>query len=374
MPGLDRLPMRTPNPAADELARRRAEQELLMRQRQQAMQLDEEQAARARASAPLDLAAKQQALTANTAQEGRAANKAANETGANTMKADALRWAGDKSNPQYHVAWDALPEEAKQHFGPDTYGENAAKAPDAYNAAFQQSGGVIPGLEHLQVSGATTDESGNTTIHRSIPGLETAGQVTEKDVADAGVDPASIARSEWPSAVAKAKAGREGKMTEMQSNALQYSARMASNNSVLGELEKAGFNPATVGNSVQDSRLAPNIIRDENVQKYVAARDNWISAVLRKESGAAISKSEYENAYKQYFPQMGDKPGVVNQKAALRRLAENNMRLVAGGRAADAETHANAPQPTETHPAEQTATNKATGERMVLRNGKWEPL
>ena len=129
-------------------------------------------------------------------------------------------------------------------------------------------------------------------------------------------------------------AGRElgDKMTESQSNALQYGSRMGYNRGILDKLEETGFDPASVGTGIQN--IAPNIMRSPEVQTYRAARDNWVAAVLRKESGAAISKNEYENAYRQYFPQMGDAPEIVKQKRNLRLLAEENMNLIAGGRSA----------------------------------------
>ena len=129
-------------------------------------------------------------------------------------------------------------------------------------------------------------------------------------------------------------AGRElgDKMTESQSNALQYGSRMGYNRGILDKLEETGFDPASVGTGIQN--IAPNIMRSPEVQTYRAARDNWVAAVLRKESGAAISKNEYENAYRQYFPQLGDAPEIVKQKRNLRLLAEENMNLIAGGRSA----------------------------------------
>jgi hypothetical protein len=39
------------------------------------------------------------------------------------------------------------------------------------------------------------------------------------------------------------------------------------------------------------------------MQSQKQAEQNFINAILRKESGAAISPSEYKNAEKQYFPQ-----------------------------------------------------------------------
>jgi hypothetical protein len=202
----------------------------------------------------------------------------------------------------------------------------------------------------LAPSAASKGPDGKVTLQYSAPTPVTTGIISEKDVADAGIDPNSIPRNEWPAAVAKAKSGREGKMTEMQSNALQYSARMAYNRDILDKLESKGFDAASVGTGVQ--HFTPNIMRSPEVQTYRAARDNWVSAVLRKESGAAISKSEYENAYRQYFPQMGDAPEIIKQKRDLRKIAEDNMKLVAGGRASEAETSVPA---TGTPPAQPNA-------------------
>lgn len=150
--------------------------------------------------------------------------------------------------------------------------------------------------------------------------------------------------------------GRErgDKMTEPQSNALQYSSRMGYNREILDKLEDAGFDAASVGTAFQN--IAPNIMRSPEVQTYRAARDNWVSAVLRKESGAAISKSEYENAFRQYFPQMGDAPDIIRQKRELRKLAENNMRLIAGGRATGATTSSPGTGTTPAQPPEQPPT------------------
>jgi hypothetical protein len=46
---------------------------------------------------------------------------------------------------------------------------------------------------------------------------------------------------------------------------------------------------------------------------------DFIASVLRKESGAAITASEYASENKRYFPQPGDKERVIAQKAQARR-------------------------------------------------------
>lgn len=189
---------------------------------------------------------------------------------------------------------------------------------------------------NLKPSGYSIGPDGKRTQQFSEPTQVTTGMVSEKDVAEAGIDPNSIPKNLWSAAVAKSKSERGEKMTDAQSNALQYSSRMGYNREILNKLEDEGFDAASVGTTIQN--IVPNIMRSPEVQTYRAARDNWVAAVLRKESGAAISKSEYENAYRQYFPQMGDAPDIIKQKRYLRQLAENNMRLAVGGRATGATT------------------------------------
>jgi hypothetical protein len=56
------------------------------------------------------------------------------------------------------------------------------------------------------------------------------------------------------------------------------------------------------------------MVRSKEAQKQEQAERNFINAVLRRESGAAISPSEFENAAMQYFPRLGDSPETLAQK------------------------------------------------------------
>ena len=68
----------------------------------------------------------------------------------------------------------------------------------------------------------------------------------------------------------------------------------------------------------------------EQQQKYKQASDDWIRAKLRKESGAVIADSEMKREYQTYFPQPGDEPGTISQKAQARMQAEQQLRQSAG--------------------------------------------
>jgi hypothetical protein len=59
-------------------------------------------------------------------------------------------------------------------------------------------------------------------------------------------------------------------------------------------------------------------------------RINFISAVLRKESGASIQPSEFSLMEKLYFPRPGDLPPVIKQKQDARKLAIQAMKVQAG--------------------------------------------
>lgn len=87
------------------------------------------------------------------------------------------------------------------------------------------------------------------------------------------------------------------------------------------------------------------LVRPSTQQQQVEqAQRDFINAVLRRESGAAIADSEFDSARKQYFPAVGDSPEVIAQKAANRRRATELMlaevpaaaRGVSGGPAAPA--------------------------------------
>jgi len=68
-----------------------------------------------------------------------------------------------------------------------------------------------------------------------------------------------------------------------------------------------------------------NILKSSERQQYEQAQRNYVNAVLRRESGAVISEEEFANARQQYFPQAGDSPEVVAQKAANRATVKSNL-------------------------------------------------
>lgn len=152
---------------------------------------------------------------------------------------------------------------------------------------------------------------------------------------------------------------RDQAMTEGQSNASGFADRMAFN-----EQHIRNFETQAAGRGNQLMGLLPREMQTNGYQQYEAAKGNWIAATLRKESGAAISESEFKNAERQYFPQPGESPAVIEQKRQLRAVAEAAMRRASGaGMGMDAGAAPPAGAPTGGGaPMTRTIRNRTTGE------------
>lgn len=114
-------------------------------------------------------------------------------------------------------------------------------------------------------------------------------------------------------------------LTASQSAALGYGERLLQSSLIIDE----------IGNDFTGvaSRFAgwlPGGLKSEDRQRFEQAQRNFVNSVLRRESGAAISPEEFESAQLQYFPQPGDKQGVLIQKKQNRDLVTKNILREAG--------------------------------------------
>lgn len=76
--------------------------------------------------------------------------------------------------------------------------------------------------------------------------------------------------------------------------------------------------------------FVPNMFKNNKAIEAKAAEANWIEAFLRDASGAAIPPSERGAYAKDFFPQPGDTPQVVANKALMRKQKMDNALLGAG--------------------------------------------
>jgi hypothetical protein len=165
----------------------------------------------------------------------------------------------------------------------------------------------------------------------------------------------SVLDQQAPSAAPMAGAPLRGKgtaLTESQGNATAYGMRMKEANAILEPLEKAGkTNTGLISGAVGGAaglipfigeklegvsgsvfNALPQVLGglSPEQQKVAQARINFITAILRKESGAAIGANEFATAEKNYFPKPGDDAATIAQKQAARKTAIRAMEIQAG--------------------------------------------
>lgn len=90
------------------------------------------------------------------------------------------------------------------------------------------------------------------------------------------------------------------------------------------------FEKSLTGLGSQLDVQLPNLLKSEQGQQYQQAKDEFINAALRRESGAAIQPSEYTRFDKIYFVMPGDTAATIKQKQAARKRVVDGFKVTAG--------------------------------------------
>lgn len=117
-------------------------------------------------------------------------------------------------------------------------------------------------------------------------------------------------------------------LNDVQSKALQFGARMQTSGQNLDQLAARGVDqPGLIKRAADAINLgaAANWTQSPEQQQVEQSQRDFVNAVLRRESGAAIADHEFDNAKKQYFPQVGDSPEVIAQKQRNREIATSGV-------------------------------------------------
>jgi hypothetical protein len=107
---------------------------------------------------------------------------------------------------------------------------------------------------------------------------------------------------------------------------------------VVGGNQKAALPnlAAEVVKGVTRSDYLKNLVTPEDRQRAEAAQLDIVSAALTLSTGAAYTKEELEAQTRTYFPQLGDKPGTIRDKAVRLDKLLRDAAMVKAGRAAPA--------------------------------------
>jgi hypothetical protein len=113
-----------------------------------------------------------------------------------------------------------------------------------------------------------------------------------------------------------------------QADAATYAERLGQAEDVFNELSSQGYDRTSTKSAL--GSMLPGFAQSDEAKRQEQAERSFINAVLRRESGAAISPSEFTSAEKQYFPRAGDSDKVLLQKAENRKAARSGLLIAAG--------------------------------------------
>lgn len=124
--------------------------------------------------------------------------------------------------------------------------------------------------------------------------------------------------------------------SESQKKAAGFAVRMESAIEEMEALENSGFDPVNFKDSILVEYapfipdIAENYLKSPKYQVYQRAVNDFLTAQLRKESGAQINDSEFDLTSRTYLPLPGDSQEVLNSKRKARRSALAAMKGDAG--------------------------------------------
>lgn len=151
-------------------------------------------------------------------------------------------------------------------------------------------------------------------------------------------------------APAPVQTAADAKATESQQLFGLFGSRMGESNKILSQIENDALSRTSGERIIKNSPLGsafsefdpsgtfstpeaitPDRLKSSKRQSWDQAKRDFVNSVLRKESGAMISPSEFASAEAQYFAQPGDSDEVIRQKQRNRALVVQLFNLAAKG-------------------------------------------
>lgn len=126
------------------------------------------------------------------------------------------------------------------------------------------------------------------------------------------------------------KPEKQERPNEGQSAYASFGASMMEAEKKMQEAKSQGYDPTTVESGARGLPIIKSFAQTQPGRSFDAAKRLWILSYLRKTSGAAIGAEEYDNVDKTYFPQVGDGPDVISQKAQARKQEADKFTKLGG--------------------------------------------
>lgn len=271
----------------------------------------------------------------------------ANELRLNRLTTKGIR---SKDNKQFRKMHEASVTKLLQNLGSTTTADEFFNSVEVKSEEFGSTASELDSAVSFIVTatpGNITSKQLNGNVTRGLNAFKTLMDIfpesMQKDLMsqrDAFVDRAEKLRGELSKTAeaakeraakrklaqikAPTKGVKEPKASQFKAGGFAVRAEEAEQ--VFKKLEESGFNRAQVGLEA----VLPDPAKSQQLRQQDQAERNFVNAVLRRESGAAINPSEFESAEKQYFPRFGDLAEVQAQKAANRQIVIQALQAEAG--------------------------------------------
>ena len=161
-------------------------------------------------------------------------------------------------------------------------------------------------------------------------------------------------------------------LNESQGKAAVFHSQMVGANNELNDVYAKGFNPNKPQSQATTSMAGGifNFLTPASAQQAKQAQNQWTEAYLRFKTGAGTNAHEIEANRKTYFPDIGDSPAVVAQKARMREQAQNDIAMAAGPQGARMGVQSNPIAPISSNQPAQQVTPSLWGKATVVQENK----
>tara|TARA_R100001463_G_scaffold42137_1_gene88519 strand:- start:1193 stop:2560 length:1368 start_codon:yes stop_codon:yes gene_type:complete len=252
---------------------------------------------------------------------------AAKPTALQEKIAEAIAAGFEKGSPEYNKIVFGL-DAAKGYDPQSTLGKLAADFKEGLLSVEEYEAGV-----NKATYVAPAKESGAASTVGKIMEDFNAGLISEKDKNSAiakatkSGGQAFTVRTADGSEITYGGSGGNSKLTEQQSKDLGFAARIP--DELMEQLDKFDSALASYPNKLLDqdpTGLARGMLQNPDFQIAQTLSQQFLTPLIRKDTGAAIQAWETQLYNEMYFPRPGDNQEVIKRKRDARRLAVEGLR------------------------------------------------
>lgn len=190
----------------------------------------------------------------------------------------------------------------------------------------QQLGEFIGGQGQGQMAGGDGQSGavpGYTLARRGQAEPEdTVRRLTPQEARAQGLDPTGVYQTDG-----KGRVSVVDKTTDGEKQTAAFAYRVLSANDRLNSLAEQGIFKPTAMEIVTDKagQATRIVLRNDRDRQFVQAAKEWLAPILRKDTGAAVTDTEFAYYLDIYIPRPEDDVATIRQKAAARHDAMKGL-------------------------------------------------